>query len=214
MVAVVCKLRRLDWVFETSYTEIEMNLVRMTRVADVVLAIIALIVLTQVQLSPIVRIRRVMGRPVSFPQVRSGRQGKPFVMLKSCTMREIADAAGTPLPDAERLTPSGRKPRATGFDELPHLLDVLKGEKGVVGRRPMLAITLPLRSARPSTPAATTNIGWDHKFTPQDGYLDDHSIGVAWRSIGAAIKQARRRDGFRPEVRRGSPSISARGSCL
>ena len=186
----------------------------MERVADVVLAINALIVLTPVQLSPIVRIRRKMSSPVPFSQVRPGRQGKPIVMLKSRTMREIADAVGTPLSDAERLTPSGRKPRATGVDELPHLLDVLKGEKSVVGRRLLRTVSLPLRSARPSTPAATTNIGWDHKFTPQDGYLDDHSIGVAWRSIGAAIKQARRRDGFRPEVRRGSPSLSARGGCM
>src|SRR5690554_6208123 len=82
-------------------------------------------------LSPIIaivawKIRKNLGSPVLFKQVRPGKDGKPFQMVKFRTMRDAVDAEGNPLPDSERLTPFGNWLRSTSLDELPELLNVLK----------------------------------------------------------------------------------------
>lgn len=181
----------------------------MKRLMDVFLAIIALIVLAPVLLYLVIRIRREMGSPVLFRQVRPGLHGKPFEMLKFRTMRDALDASGNPLPDADRLTPLGRKLRATSLDELPELINVLKGEMSIVGPRPLLTEYLPLYSreqarrheVRPGlTGWAQINgrntIDWDQKFAMDVWYVDNQSIGLDWKIIGTTIKQALRREGI------------------
>ena len=92
------------------------------------------------------QVRRKLGSPVLFTQVRPGLHGKPFRMVKFRTMTDARDASGALLPDAQRLTPFGRFLRASSLDELPELWNVLRGEMSLVGPRPLLMEYLPLYS--------------------------------------------------------------------
>jgi sugar transferase EpsL len=85
-----------------------------------------------------IMVRVSMGSPVLFRQVRPGRNGKPFVIYKFRTMQDSRDRSGNMLPDESRLTRLGRFLRSTSLDELPELLNVLKGDMSIVGPRPLL----------------------------------------------------------------------------
>ena len=117
------------------------------RLLDIIIAAAALVLLSPALLLLAWQIRRKLGTPVLFRQVRPGRGGIPFVMYKFRTMRDAEDENGRPLPDAERLTPFGRKLRAASLDELPELWNVLKGDMSLVGPRPLLMEYLPLYNA-------------------------------------------------------------------
>ena len=108
------------------------------RLTDLTLGLTALILLSPVLAITYVLVKKNLGTPVFFTQVRPGQHGKPFRMVKFRTMRDALDAQGNPLPDSERLTPFGRKLRATSIDELPELWNVLKGDMSLVGPRPAL----------------------------------------------------------------------------
>ena len=122
------------------------------RLLDIIIAAAALVLLSPVLLLLAWQIRRKLGTPVLFRQVRPGRGGIPFVMYKFRTMRDAANENGRPLPDAERLTPFGRKLRAASLDELPELWNVLKGDMSLVGPRPLLMEYLPLYNAEQRAP--------------------------------------------------------------
>ncbi|GAB6187876.1 sugar transferase [Thermopirellula anaerolimosa] len=113
------------------------------RLLDIVGAATGLCLLAPLLLIIAVLVRRDLGRPVLFRQVRPGRGGRPFTMYKFRTMRDVCDAEGRPLPDAERLTPLGRLLRRFSLDELPELWNVLRGDMSLVGPRPLLMEYLP-----------------------------------------------------------------------
>lgn len=88
------------------------------------------------------------GRPVFYRQIRPGLRGEPFELLKFRTMTDARDPRGATLPDSERLTRFGRVLRRTSLDELPQLLNVLRGQLSLVGPRPLLVEYMPLYSSQ------------------------------------------------------------------
>lgn len=157
-------------------------------------------------------IRRKLGTPVLFCQMRPGRHGKLFAMYKFRTMRDAADENGKPLPDAERLTPFGRKLRAASLDELPELWNVLKGDMSLVGPRPLLMSYLPLyndfqfrrHEMRPGvTGWAQVNgrnaISWDEKFAYDIWYIDHFSLWFDMKILFLTIKKVFIKEGISAE---------------
>src|ERR1700722_5704662 len=108
------------------------------RVFDVVAAIGALIVLSPVMAAIALVVRIWLGSPVLFRQVRPGYEGRPFTCLKFRSMTDERDAGGELLPDAKRLTRLGQFLRSSSLDELPELVNVIRGEMSLVGTRPLL----------------------------------------------------------------------------
>lgn len=105
---------------------------------DLLVAAVLLVLLSPVFLISALVVRLTLGSPVVFKQVRPGLNGKPFTMLKFRTMKDLCDVDGRLLSDEQRLTSAGRFLRKTSIDELPELLNVLKGEMSLVGPRPLL----------------------------------------------------------------------------
>lgn len=118
------------------------------RLVDVLASAGGLLLLSPVLLGVAVAVRWSMGSPVLFRQVRPGRHAAPFAMYKFRTMRDAHDEHGNPLPDGERLTAVGRFLRKTSLDELPELINVLKGDMSLVGPRPLLMRYLPYYTPR------------------------------------------------------------------
>ena len=168
-------------------------------------------------LSPIIaivawKIRKNLGSPVLFKQVRPGKDGKPFQMVKFRTMRDAVDAEGKPLPDSERLTPFGNWLRSTSLDELPELWNVLKGDMSLVGPRPLLMEYLPLynpeqyrrHEVRPGvTGWAQVNgrnaISWEEKFKLDVWYVNNHSFWLDIKILWLTVKKVLVRDGISAE---------------
>jgi lipopolysaccharide/colanic/teichoic acid biosynthesis glycosyltransferase len=113
------------------------------RTLDLLLASVAIIIVSPLLLAVAVLVRILLGKPVLFRQRRPGWHGLPFTCLKFRTMRETRDFAGNLLPDADRLTRFGSFLRRTSLDELPQLWNVLRGDMSVVGPRPLLLKYLP-----------------------------------------------------------------------
>ena len=182
------------------------------RLLDIIIAAAALVLLSPVLLLLAWQIRRKLGTPVLFRQVRPGRGGIPFVMYKFRTMRDAADENGRPLPDAERLTPFGRKLRAASLDELPELWNVLKGDMSLVGPRPLLMEYLPLYNAeqrrrhlvRPGiTGWAQVNgrnaISWPEKFRLDVWYVENRSLLLDMKILFLTVKKVLGRSGINSE---------------
>lgn len=179
------------------------------RITDIVCASVGLVLLSPVFATTAVLVRRRLGSPVLFRQVRPGLGGRPFKMLKFRTMRDAIGADGLPLPDEQRLTEFGRWLRATSLDELPELWNVLKGDMSLVGPRPLLMEYLPLYSAeqarrhhvRPGiTGWAQINgrnaIGWEQKFQLDVWYVDHQSLGLDLKILLQTVLKVVRRDGI------------------
>lgn len=181
----------------------------MKRFMDIVLAWLGLIVLLPVIGIVAVCIRRKLGSPVIFSQMRPGMHGKPFKMVKFRTMLDAFDASGNPLPDLQRMTPFGRLLRATSLDELPELWNVLKGDMSLVGPRPLLMEYLPLYSSeqlrrhevRPGvTGWAQINgrnaLSWEDKFKLDVWYVDNKSFWLDCKILFLTVKKVLVRDGI------------------
>src|SRR5690606_29061183 len=108
------------------------------RLLDIIIASIALILLSPLYALVAYKVKKNLGSPVLFRQVRPGLHGKPFEMIKFRTMKDAVDEHGNPLPDSERSTPFGQMLRSTSLDEMPELWNVIKGDMSSVGPRPLL----------------------------------------------------------------------------
>lgn len=182
------------------------------RFFDVVLSFSALVLLAPAIVIVAWQIRRKLGSPVLFRQIRPGLDGKPFEMVKFRTMRDAVDSNGNPLPDAERMTPFGDFLRSTSLDELPELWNVLKGEMSLVGPRPLLVEYLPLydeeqarrHEVRPGvTGWAQINgrnaISWEDKFKLDVWYVDNRSLWLDIKILWLTVKKVLIRDGISAE---------------
>lgn len=118
------------------------------RSVDVFGAASGLLVLAPVAVLSALAVRYSIGSPVLFKQLRPGRDGKPFVLLKFRTMLDTVDATGKPLSDAARLTKTGALLRRLSLDEVPQLWNVLQGDMSLVGPRPLLMQYLPRYTPR------------------------------------------------------------------
>lgn len=181
----------------------------MKRIFDFVSAAMALIIFGVPMLLIALQIRRKLGSPVLFRQVRPGLRGRPFKMVKFRTMRDTLDVDGRPLPDSERMTPFGGFLRSASLDELPELWNVLKGEMSLVGPRPLLMEYLPLYSAEQSrrhevrpglTGWAQINgrnaLTWDEKFKLDVWYVDNQSFWLDLKILLLTVKKVFSREGI------------------
>jgi lipopolysaccharide/colanic/teichoic acid biosynthesis glycosyltransferase len=147
-----------------------------------------------------------LGRPILFAQIRPGRGGRAFRLYKFRSMTEARDGQGRRLSDAERLTPFGRWLRSTSLDELPELLNVLKGDMSLVGPRPLLLQYLdrytPEQARRHEVRPGLTGwaqihgrnaLSWEEKFRLDVWYVDHQSraldIRILWRTLGAVLRR-------------------------
>jgi sugar transferase EpsL len=182
------------------------------RMIDFVLAALLLIVLSPVMGVLVLLVRQKLGSPVLFAQQRPGLHGKPFLMRKFRTMTDARDAAGQLLPDADRLTPFGQFLRSSSLDELPELVNVLKGEMSLVGPRPLLMQYLERYTAeqrrrhevRPGiTGWAQVNgrnaISWEDRFAMDVWYVDHCSFSMDVRILFFTIAKVFRREGISAE---------------
>lgn len=152
------------------------------------------------------------GAGAFFTQARPGKDGKIFKVIKFKTMTDERDANGNLLPDAERLTKVGRFVRSTSIDELPQLINVLKGDMALIGPRPLLPQYLPLYSkeqarrheVRPGiTGWAQVNgrnaISWTKKFELDVWYVDHCSFLLDIKIVFLTIKKVFIREGISQE---------------
>jgi len=159
------------------------------RLIDVVLSLIGLILLA-IPFAIIALVIKLDSKgSVFFRQERSGQYGKPFTIYKFRTMLDLMDAGGKSLPDEERLTIVGRFLRKTGFDELPELWNVIKGDMSLVGPRPLLIKYMPYyreqeRKRFVVCPGITgwalvngrNDLPWDKRFEYDIWYIENWSL--------------------------------------
>jgi len=172
------------------------------RALDIIIASAALALLSPVYLIVARKVKKNLGSPVLFRQVRPGLNGKPFEMIKFRSMKDAVDAQGHALPDSERLTPFGKMLRATSLDEMPELWNVIKGDMSIVGPRPLLMEYLPLyneeqakrHNVRPGmTGHAQVNgrnaISWEEKFKLDSWYVENQSLWLDFKIMLKTVKK-------------------------
>ena len=185
----------------------ELNLVK--RFFDIAASLSAMVLLLPILAMIYILVRILIGSPVFFRQMRPGLNGRPFLMIKFRTMTDAKDATGQYLPDADRLTKLGKFLRSSSLDELPELLNVVKGEMSVVGPRPLLMEYLPLYNSEQMTrhdirPGITgwaqvngrNAISWEEKFRLDLWYVQNQSFWVDCKIIILTIKRIIRPNGI------------------
>jgi len=182
------------------------------RLLDIIIASIALILLSPLYAIVAYKVKKNLGSPVLFRQVRPGLHGRPFEMIKFRTMKDAVDEQGNPLPDSERLTPFGQMLRSTSLDEMPELWNVIKGDMSIVGPRPLLMEYLPLYSpeqakrhdVRPGmTGHAQVNgrnaIGWEEKFKLDTWYVENQSTLLDFKIMFKTVHKVLAKDDISAE---------------
>ncbi len=180
---------------------------------DAVLSSVALVLLSPVLGVTAILVRTKLGSPVIFKQERPGKDGKIFTLRKFRTMTDARDENGQLLPDDVRLTKFGKMLRSTSLDELPELINIVKGDMAIVGPRPLLVQYLPLYNSHQARrhevrPGFTgyaqvhgrNSITWEDKFDKDVYYVDHMSflmdVKIIFQTVGTVIK----RDGISSET--------------
>lgn len=179
------------------------------RILDFSLSLIALVVLSPVILVTALLVRVKLGSPVIFKQMRPGKDEKIFAMYKFRSMTDEKDAEGKLLPDEKRLTGFGKKLRSTSLDELPELINIMKGDMSIVGPRPQLVrdmvfMTQKQRKRHSVRQGLTglaqvngrNNMTWEQKFEYDLEYISNITFMNDVKIIAKTVLKVFERDGI------------------
>ena len=182
------------------------------RILDFVLGLAALVVLSPILLITAILVKFKLGSPIIFKQQRPGKNEKIFTLYKFRTMTDKKDENGNFLPDSERLTKFGKFLRSTSLDELPELVNILKGDMAIVGPRPLLVEYLPLyneeqkhrHDVRPGLTglaqvSGRNSITWEEKFNDDIEYIEKISVLEDIKIIFTTIGKVFKREGISQE---------------
>jgi lipopolysaccharide/colanic/teichoic acid biosynthesis glycosyltransferase len=181
----------------------------MKRLVDILIALIALLLLSPIFLLVAYKVRKNLGSPIFFYQERPGKDGVIFKMIKFRSMKDAFDREGNPLPDEKRITPFGQKLRSTTLDEMPQLINVLKGEMSIVGPRPQLPEFLEHYSpeqmrrheVRPGMTglaqvSGRNNLDWEDKFKLDIEYVDTQTLSLDFKIMFKTVLVMLKKEGI------------------
>ena len=181
----------------------------MKRLLDVIIAAIALTILSPIFFLVAYKVRRNLGSPVFFYQERPGLHGKLFRMIKFRSMKDAFDKEGNALPDEQRITPFGQKLRSLSLDEMPQLINVLKGHMSVVGPRPQLPEfvehytkhQLRRHEVKPGMTglaqvSGRNNLSWEEKFDLDVQYVEKQSILFDFKIMFKTVEVMMKKEGI------------------
>ena len=181
----------------------------MKRLVDIIIASIALLLLSPIFFIVAYKVRRNLGSPIFFYQERPGKDGQLFKMMKFRSMCNAFDENGIALPDEKRITPFGQKLRAISLDEMPQLINVLKGDMSVVGPRPQLPefvehYTMHQMRRHEVKPGMTglaqvsgrNNLSWEDKFDLDVQYVEKQSIMFDFKIMFKTVEVMVKKEGI------------------
>ena len=181
----------------------------MKRLVDILIASIALILLSPIFFIVAYKVRKNLGSPIFFYQERPGKNGKLFRMMKFRSMKYAFDKEGNLLPDDQRITPFGHKLRSTTLDEMPQLINVLKGDMSIVGPRPQLSEfvehytphQMRRHEVRPGMTglaqvSGRNNLSWEEKFDLDVQYVDTHSMLLDFKIMLKTVEVMLKKEGI------------------
>jgi sugar transferase EpsL len=179
------------------------------RILDMVLSVPAILLLFPLGLALCAFVRMTLGSPVLFRQPRPGLNSRTFSVLKFRTMTNASDRSGNLLPDGQRLTPAGKFLRALSLDELPQLINVIRGEMSLVGPRPLLVQYLGRYSSRQQRrhellPGITgwaqaqgrNALSWSTHLELDVWYVENYSLSVDLKILAMTVWRVVRRSGI------------------
>lgn len=179
------------------------------RPQDFICALLAIIVLSPVLIIVAILVRTKLGSPIIFRQKRPGLNGRIFRLYKFRSMTDQRDENGDLLPDEVRLTPFGRKLRSTSLDELPELLNIIRGDMAVVGPRPLLVKYLTRynehqarrHEVRPGLTGyaqvhGRNSVTWEDKFNKDVYYVDHVTFLGDWKIILQTVRAVLKHEGI------------------
>ena len=197
------------------------------RALDVALSGCALAVLSPVMGVTALLVRQKLGSPVIFCQERPGKDEQIFKLYKFRTMTDARGADGELLPDAQRLTPFGRRLRSTSLDELPELWNILRGDMSIVGPRPLLVEYLPYytknerhrHDVRPGlTGLAQINgrntLTWEQKFAYDLEYVQHISFCEDIKILFSTVGKVMKKSGVQINTQSGEGNLAKIRSCV
>jgi len=179
------------------------------RIIDITLSSIGLILLSPVLLIVGILIRLKLGSPIFFTQDRVGKENKVFKIIKFRTMKDVRDVNGNLIPESERRTSFGNKLRDLSIDEIPELINILKGDMSLVGPRPLLVDYLQYYNDEQIKrhnvlPGLTgwaqingrNSITWEEKFKLDLWYVNNYSLKLDIKILFMTIYKVLKRDGI------------------
>ena len=181
----------------------------MKRLVDIIIASIALFLLSPIFIFVAYKVRKNLGSPIFFYQERPGKNCDLFKMMKFRSMKNAFDKDGHPLPDEQRITPFGKKLRSTSLDEMPQLINVLKGDMSIVGPRPQLAEFVEHYTAQQlrrhdvkpgmtglAQVSGRNNLSWEEKFELDVQYVENQSTILDFKIMFKTVEVMMKKEGI------------------